>query len=69
MLATKILQVFYPEKLSWSLEKISVNIQRNSCFGDGYWLRIQDIQEDVNELSQLKNSSTGLLAGTMYEDT
>lgn len=44
--------------LSWKtqviLEKSSVNIQRSSCFGGGYWLRIQSI------LSQLKNSSTGL---------
>lgn len=47
------------------MRKVSVNIQRNSSFGDGESLRIQDIQEDVDELSQLKNSSTGLLTGSM----
>lgn len=55
-------------KPGWSLEKSSVNMQRNSCFGDGYSLKI-NIQEDGHELSQLKNSSTDLLAGSMYEDT
>lgn len=61
----KLLQVFYPEKLRRSLEKSSVNIQRNSSFGDGESLRIQDIQEDVDELSRLKNSRTGLLTASM----